>query len=268
MFRPCGVRPPSAPRSGPGQMERWTAWVIRLTTHAASQATDAEHPRAARRAPPRTPSRCARPRRPPRAGRLDAGQVAIVRSVYALWDANHDRTERLAAAVDPSGTGGGACAPPEPGPPSRPPSSRRSAPSADPSPGEAKQSGQSSNDVCRRHGHASSFTTTRHHPGRHRGHPRLRRCVRGSRRRGPELGEPELTCPDVSEGEVEDPGLRVAGAGGRRRAPGQGITPRAPVAGRTAPTRGAGRLGQVELERAHEPSEVARPSRPPRHRGS
>lgn len=83
------------------QMERWTAWVIRLTAHAALRATlpgvrdrlqgateDAEALREALAAAA--------------SGWLDTGQVEIVRSVYDLWDANHDRTERLCALVDPA----------------------------------------------------------------------------------------------------------------------------------------------------------------------
>ena len=81
-------------------MERWTAWVIRLTAHAATQTDDpalrerlegaTEDAESLREAIAAAAS-----------GWLDSGQVAIVRSVYELWDANHDRTERLAAAVDP-----------------------------------------------------------------------------------------------------------------------------------------------------------------------
>ena len=81
-------------------MERWTAWVIRLTSHAAMQAEDptvrerlegaTEDAESLREAIAAAAS-----------GWLDAGQIAIVRSVYDLWDANHDRTERLAATVDP-----------------------------------------------------------------------------------------------------------------------------------------------------------------------
>jgi hypothetical protein len=82
------------------QMERWASWVIRLTAHAATQTNepgirdrlvgateDAESLRETLAAAS--------------SGWLDAGQLAIVHSVYDLWDANHDRTERLAAAVDP-----------------------------------------------------------------------------------------------------------------------------------------------------------------------
>jgi hypothetical protein len=100
---PC-MRSPTTERTEDrdlAQMERWTAWVIRLTSHAASQATlpsareriegateDAESLRRALEAAA--------------SGWLDAGQVAIVHSVYDLWDANHDRTERLCAVVDPA----------------------------------------------------------------------------------------------------------------------------------------------------------------------
>jgi hypothetical protein len=84
------------------RMERWTAWVVRLTSRAVSRANDpslrawiegaredAESMREALGAAAR--------------GWLDAGQVATVRSVYELWDANHDRIERLVAEVDPIG---------------------------------------------------------------------------------------------------------------------------------------------------------------------
>ena len=84
------------------QMERWTAWVARLLSRAVLRADDpttrewlqgakedAESLREALAAATK--------------GWLDAGQVAIVCSIYELWDANHDRTERLAAEVDPIG---------------------------------------------------------------------------------------------------------------------------------------------------------------------
>ena len=81
-------------------MERWTAWVIRLTSHAASQTIDpavrhrlegaTEDAQALREAVAAAAS-----------GWLDEGQVAVVRSVYELWDANHDRMERLASVIDP-----------------------------------------------------------------------------------------------------------------------------------------------------------------------
>ena len=82
------------------QMERWTAWVIRLTAHAASQAT---HPGIRERLERATDD--AESLRGALAAatdrRADADQIAIARSVYELWDANHDRTERLAAVIDP-----------------------------------------------------------------------------------------------------------------------------------------------------------------------
>ena len=83
------------------QMERWVAWVIRLTAHTADQATDpstrrwlegaTEDAEALQEALSSAAS-----------GWLEAGQVAIVHSVYDLWDANHDRTERIASVVDPA----------------------------------------------------------------------------------------------------------------------------------------------------------------------
>jgi hypothetical protein len=82
------------------QMERWTAWVIRLTSHAAEAATDAgvrEHLLGATEDAESLRDALA----DAASGWLDAGQVAIVRSVYDLWDANLDRIERLAAVVDP-----------------------------------------------------------------------------------------------------------------------------------------------------------------------
>ena len=84
------------------QMERWTAWVVRLLTRAVLRAEDpatqdwlagAKEDAEALREALAASSR----------GWLDAGQVAILCSVYELWDANHDRTERLAAEVDPIG---------------------------------------------------------------------------------------------------------------------------------------------------------------------
>ena len=83
------------------QMERWIAWVIRLTSHAGSQTTE---PRvAARLAGAREDAESLREAVAAAAsGWLDERQVAIVHSVYDLWDANYDRTERLAAGVDPA----------------------------------------------------------------------------------------------------------------------------------------------------------------------
>jgi hypothetical protein len=81
-------------------MERWTAWVIRLTAHAAAAATDPsvrDHLVGAKEDAESLRDALAGAT----SGWLDADQVAIVRSVYDLWDANHDRTERLAAVVDP-----------------------------------------------------------------------------------------------------------------------------------------------------------------------
>ena len=83
------------------QMERWVAWVIRLTAHTAEQATDPvarawlEGAREDAEALQEALGSAA-------SGWLEAGQVAIVRSVYDLWDANHDRTERIASVVDPA----------------------------------------------------------------------------------------------------------------------------------------------------------------------
>ena len=77
------------------------AWVIRLTAHSADQASD-----------PTTRAWLEGAREDAEAlqealgsaasGWLDGGQVAIVLSVYDLWDANHDRTERIASVVDPA----------------------------------------------------------------------------------------------------------------------------------------------------------------------
>jgi hypothetical protein len=82
------------------QMERWVAWVIRLTSHAAGEALDA-----ALRARLEGATEDAESLREAlvaaESGWLEEGQVAIVRSVYDLWDANHHRTEQLAAAADP-----------------------------------------------------------------------------------------------------------------------------------------------------------------------
>ena len=81
------------------QMERWTAWVVRLTAHAAERAADPST--RARLEGARDDAQSLRDALAAAAsGWLDDRQVAIVRSVYDLWDDNHDRTERLAAAVD------------------------------------------------------------------------------------------------------------------------------------------------------------------------
>jgi hypothetical protein len=83
-------------------MERWTTWVIRLTEHAAEVATEATV--RARLEGALEDAESLRDQLAAAAiGRLDVQQVAIVRSVYDLWDDNHDRTEQLAALVDPSG---------------------------------------------------------------------------------------------------------------------------------------------------------------------
>jgi hypothetical protein len=84
------------------RMERWTRWVVRLLARAVRRSDD-----------PRTrdwlqgakedAESLNRALRDATRGGLDAGQVAIVCSIYELWDANHDRTERLAAEVDPLG---------------------------------------------------------------------------------------------------------------------------------------------------------------------
>ncbi|MFL6206513.1 MAG: hypothetical protein ACJ739_14315 [Acidimicrobiales bacterium] len=85
--------------TGLAEMDRWVAWVVRLTAHTAEQATD----RATREWLRGAHEDAASLREVLRAaaqGQLDAREVEIARSVYELWDANHDRTERLAAAVD------------------------------------------------------------------------------------------------------------------------------------------------------------------------
>ena len=84
------------------RMERWTRWVVRLLARAVRRSAD-----------PRTrdwlqgakedAESLNRALRDATRGGLDAGQVAIVCSIYELWDANHDRTERLAAEADPLG---------------------------------------------------------------------------------------------------------------------------------------------------------------------
>ena len=82
------------------RMERWTAWVIRLSSHAAERASDpSTH---ARLTGAREDAESLRDALAAAAsGWLDERQIAIVRSVYELWDDNQDRTERLAAGVDP-----------------------------------------------------------------------------------------------------------------------------------------------------------------------
>jgi hypothetical protein len=83
------------------QMERWVAWVIRLTAHTAEQATDPATRRWLEGATEDAEA-LLEALSSAASGWLEAGQVAIVRSVYDLWDANHDRTERIASVVDPA----------------------------------------------------------------------------------------------------------------------------------------------------------------------
>ena len=81
-------------------MELWTAWVSKLMAHAAMQADD-----------PRDESTLAGAAEDAASlrdalaaaagGWLDPGQTAVLRSIYDLWVANHDRLERLAATVAP-----------------------------------------------------------------------------------------------------------------------------------------------------------------------
>jgi hypothetical protein len=97
------MRSPSTERTPApdlAEMERWTAWVIRLTVHTASQATD---PSIQRRLQHATDDAEALREALASAasGSLDAGQMDIVRSVFELWDANNERTERVASLVDP-----------------------------------------------------------------------------------------------------------------------------------------------------------------------
>ena len=82
------------------QMERWVAWVIRLLSHAATNAIDAG-PRARLEGALEDAESLRDALAAAASGWLDEQQVDIVRSVYDLWDANHDRNERLAALVDP-----------------------------------------------------------------------------------------------------------------------------------------------------------------------
>lgn len=89
-----------ATRAELADMELWTAWVSKLMEHASTQAKDeavrlvlagaAEDATALRDAITAATT-----------GWLDPGQTIIIRSIYELWDANHDRLERLAAAQDP-----------------------------------------------------------------------------------------------------------------------------------------------------------------------
>ena len=83
------------------QMERWVGWVIRLTTHTADQAPD-PGTRAWLEGAKEDAESLQEALGSAASGWLEAGQVAIVRSVYDLWDANHDRTERIASVVDPA----------------------------------------------------------------------------------------------------------------------------------------------------------------------
>ena len=94
---------PSTERS-PGQdlapRERWVAWVIRLMSHAATHAT-AEGQRARLEGAREDAEALREALAAAASGWLETAQVDIVHSVYDLWDANHDRNERLAALVDP-----------------------------------------------------------------------------------------------------------------------------------------------------------------------
>ena len=82
------------------QMERWVSWVIRLMSHAAANATEAS-PRARLEGAREDAEALREALAAAASGWLDREQVAVVYSVYELWDANHDRNERLAALVDP-----------------------------------------------------------------------------------------------------------------------------------------------------------------------
>ena len=81
-------------------MELWAAWIGKLMTHAAATANagigqrtlagaaeDAQNLREALAAAG--------------GGWLEPGQTSVLRSIYALWDVNQDRLERIAAAIDP-----------------------------------------------------------------------------------------------------------------------------------------------------------------------
>ena len=82
------------------QMERWVAWVIRLMSHAATNAIEAG-PRARLEGAREDAESLREALAAAASGWLDERQVDVVHSVYDLWDANHDRNERLAALVDP-----------------------------------------------------------------------------------------------------------------------------------------------------------------------
>jgi hypothetical protein len=81
-------------------MELWTAWVSKLMAHAALQADDPRDENtlagAAEDAASLRDALAAAT-----GGWLDPGQTAVLRSIYELWAANHDRLERLAATVAP-----------------------------------------------------------------------------------------------------------------------------------------------------------------------
>ncbi len=81
-------------------MELWTAWVSKLMSYASLQASDARsfrtlHGAADDAASLRDALSAAS------TGWLDPEQTEVLRSIFELWDANLDRLERLAAAVDP-----------------------------------------------------------------------------------------------------------------------------------------------------------------------
>jgi hypothetical protein len=93
--------PPAEQTGDPdlADMERWAAWVTRLMAHAAERAADPST--AARLAGARDDAESLRDALAAAArGWLDERHAATVRSVYELWDDNHDRNERLAAEVD------------------------------------------------------------------------------------------------------------------------------------------------------------------------
>ncbi len=97
------MRSPSIERSPDrdlAQMERWVAWVIRLMSHAATHADEAG-PKARLEGAREDAESLREALAAAASGWLDEKQVDIVHSVYDLWDANHDRNERLAARVDP-----------------------------------------------------------------------------------------------------------------------------------------------------------------------
>jgi len=82
-------------------MELWTAWVARLMAHAAMGAADDTIRRTLQGAAEDAQS-LREGLGAAATGWLEPAQTAVLCSIYELWDANHDRFERLAAVANPA----------------------------------------------------------------------------------------------------------------------------------------------------------------------